>query len=214
MSDAKMDKLRGMVYGALAVPRVLFERAKASKRAVAAFRIAGAVLLLTLVMVAEALAVGRYAGEKAVENYKAALARQQAEAAEANWTAYQEDPYTVQLDAEANLLAKVLYGVRENSTDDLITCCWCVFNRVDNPAFPNTLEEVVNTPKQWMRYSADNPVLDSLYKLAREQLNEWHTGARRPVADSFVFLNWAPDDICLRDNWQGGSSTHYWRWNQ
>lgn len=101
-----------------------------------------------------------------------------------------------------------------NSTDNLKTLCWCVFNRVDNAAFPGTLEAVIDTPKQWMGYSAGNPVLENLYQIAREQLESWHGDGHRPVADTFVFMSWAPDDICLRDQWTAGSGTKYWRWGQ
>ena len=50
---------------------------------------------------------------------------------------------------EANFIAKMLYGARNfedkygYSTDDYMTLARCVFNRVDNPKFPNTVQEVV-----------------------------------------------------------------------
>jgi hypothetical protein len=121
------------------------------------------------------------------------------------------DPYQAQLDAEAQELARVLYGVRENSTDDLRTYCWCVFNRVDSPDFPETLDAVIGQPKQWMRYDPEAPVLDDLFKIARSELDAWHTGTTRPCGVEFVFMNWSPTEITLRDNWEDGSRTHYWR---
>ena len=60
------------------------------------------------------------------------------------------DPYQATLQAEAEDLARVLYGVKDNSTDDLRTLCWCVFNRVDSPEYANSIAEVVAQPKQWM----------------------------------------------------------------
>lgn len=124
------------------------------------------------------------------------------------------DPYELLLDEEAQALARVLYGIRSNSDKDLRTYCWCVLNRVDSPDYPDTLDEVIAQPSQWMRYDPENPVLESLYQIAREQLNVWHKGTTRPVSNEFVFMNWTPSDLCLRDRWEEGSRTNYWRWNQ
>lgn len=121
------------------------------------------------------------------------------------------DPYEATLDAEAKDLARVLYGVKENSTDDLRTLCWCVFNRVDSAEYANSVAEVVAQPKQWMGYKDDNPVLDNLYKLAREELLKWREGAVRPCSADYVFMIWSPNEIVLRNTWVNSSSTRYWR---
>ena len=130
------------------------------------------------------------------------------EAAEINMT---KDPYESQLDTEARSLAKVLYGVRENNTDDLRTYCWCVFNRVDSKEYADTLEEVIAQPSQWMRYSEDNPVTEDLFNLARAELDSWHTGDIRPCSPDFVFMSWSPSEIVLRNTWTNTSKTTYWR---
>lgn len=125
-----------------------------------------------------------------------------------------ENPYTKQLNAEAESLARVLYGVKDNDESDLKTYCWCVFNRVDNNSYPSTLEDVIAQPGQWMRYDETNPILEDLYQIAREQLDEWHLNSHRPCSSDYVFMNWSATDICLRDNFYEGSGTHYWRWGQ
>jgi DNA segregation ATPase FtsK/SpoIIIE-like protein len=124
------------------------------------------------------------------------------------------DPYQAQLDAEAMQLARVLYGVRQNSTDDLRTLCWCVFNRVDSPDYADTLAEVIEQPKQWMRYSPDNPVLDDLFQIARAELEAWHNGPTRPCGTDYVFMTWSPTEIVLRNTWTNSSQTRYWRVKQ
>ena len=121
------------------------------------------------------------------------------------------DPYTAQLDYEAGILAKVLYGVRDNSERDLRTYCWCVFNRVDNPAYPDMIEDVIAQPKQWMRYDPENPVLDNLYKIARQELDAWHTGTTRPVSIDYVYMTWTPSKITLRNAWKDNGFADYWR---
>lgn len=113
--------------------------------------------------------------------------------------------------AQSEMLSKVLYGVKDNSTDDLRTYCWCVFNRVDNPNYPDTIEEVISQPKQWMRYDEENPVLETLYDLAYTELVRWQDGSRRPVSNEFVFMNWSPSEIVLRDKFENNQSAHYWR---
>lgn len=174
--------------------------------------------LVILAIVAYTIAVGRYAQKKALETYAVWFEEykiEQAEAAEkAAREAVETDPYVIQLNAEAEALSRVLYGVKDNSTDDLKTYCWCVFNRVDNPNYPSTLEDVIAQPSQWMRYDPTNPILENLYQIAREQLDEWHTNTHRPVSSEYVFMNWSKNDICLRDNFYEGSGTHYWRFGQ
>ena len=182
-----------------------------------ALGMAGKYALVILAFVAYTILIARGAGAKAERRYEAwkeewkagYISEREAEAR----AAYEADPYTIQLNAEADSLARVLYGVKDNDNDDLRTYCWCVFNRVDNKAYPNTLEEVIAQPNQWMRYDPGNPVLDSLYKLALEQLDAWHS-LRRPISSEYVFMSWTEKDIVLRDNFREGSGTRYWRYGQ
>ena len=195
----------------MAAGRVLYERVKTSEKARRTLRIVGVCLLVVLVLVADAAIFGRLAANKAVADYKAYLSEIETERVRAEYAAV--EPYERQLNEEADMMAKVLYGVKDNDNDDLRTYCWCVFNRTDNPSFPSSLADVIGQPNQWMRYSEDNPVLENLYQLAREQLDAWHS-QRRPVSNEFLFMNWTEKDIVLRDNFKEGSQTHYWRWGQ
>ena len=197
---------------------------KANRRAMWFVYYAARWLIVILILVVYTIGIYRVAFKKAravydgwMEEYKAdqiAAAEEAARAAEEATRAAPVDPYEAQLDAEAELLAKVLYGVKDNDNDDLRTYCWCVFNRVDNVNFPSSLEDVIAQPNQWMRYDPTNPILESLFQLAREQLHEWHTNTHRPCSADYVFMNWSKNDICLRDVFSEGSGTHYWRWNQ
>lgn len=219
------EKAYTVLITALATLRVAFEavrrftvktyhRVRANKTACKALRILGVCLLVFLILFADALVSCRYAEKKANARYEVKLAEYNAEQEALKQEAIDTDPYTIQLNEEAEELARVLYGVKDNSTDDLKTYCWCVFNRVDNKAFPSTVSDVIAQPNQWMRYDKTNPVLENLYQLAREQLDAWHTDSHRPVSSDYVFMNWSSNDIVLRDNFHEGSGTHYWRWNQ
>ncbi len=122
------------------------------------------------------------------------------------------DPHEQLLNQQSEALARVLYGVKDNSAEDLKTLCWCVFNRVDNPKYPDNIEAVIEQPKQWMGYSEDNPVMDDLYKLAKEQIQLWQNG-RRPVSNELIYMSWTPARIVLRDTWQYGMNTKTWVWS-
>ena len=111
---------------------------------------------------------------------------------------------------DAKQIARVLYGVRTNNTADLRTLVWCVLNRVDNKSYPNTIAEVVAQDHQWMGYSSDNPVLDDLFNIAYGELEIWYGGIR-PCPPDYVFMNWTPSEITLRDTFEFSSKTHSWR---
>lgn len=189
-------------------------KVRADRKAMFWIRYASRWLIVGLALVAYTLAVSNAATRRAMSTYEGWIAEYAAEQEAEAARAFAEDPYQLQLDAEAEAVARVLYGVKDNSTDDLKTYVWCVLNRVDNPAYPDTLEDVIAQPSQWMRYDPANPILESLYQIAREQLDDWHTNTHRPVSNEYVFMNWSASDICLRDAWLDGSGTHYWRYGQ
>ena len=110
---------------------------------------------------------------------------------------------------DAKAIAKVLYGVKGNNENDLRTLVWCVLNRVDNNGYPGTVAEVVAQDRQWMGYSDSNPVLDDLFNLALGELDIWYGGIR-PCSPDFVFMNWTPSEITLRDTFEFSSKTHSW----
>ena len=120
------------------------------------------------------------------------------------------DSKTAALREDAKLIAKVLYGVRSNNEKDLRTLVWCVLNRVDNKSYPATVAEVVNQDRQWMGYSEDNPVLNDFFNLAYGELEIWYGGIR-PCSPDFVFMNWTPSEITLRDTFEFSSKTHSWK---
>lgn len=115
----------------------------------------------------------------------------------------------------ADMLAVALYAFRFNSVEDIITACWCFFNRVDittgEYAYLSTLEEVIAQPGQWMGYDPNNPVLDDLRKIAYEQLKIWLDGESRPVSAEFVFLVWSESEIYLKDSLTA-KHPHTWRY--
>ena len=156
---------------------------------------------------------GGVRAERRYEEWQERFANEYISQREAAEIGMPPDPKELLLDQQATALAKVLYGVKDNSDNDLRTLCWCVFNRVDNDAYPANIEEVIEQPKQWMAYYDDNPVLDNLYKLAREQILSWQND-RRPVSNEFIYMSWTPARIVLRDTWGYGMNTRTWTWGE
>lgn len=117
-----------------------------------------------------------------------------------------------QIELEAEYIAKVLYGTAINHADsDKRAVVWCILNRVENHAHPNTVAEVCEQPKQWMGYSNSNPVLTELYDLALEELKVWYSGGHRPMNNSYIYLTWSSKEILLRDTFEENRNTNYWR---
>ena len=168
--------------------------------------------LVVLLLVLAGLIIARVSFCKAEKQFNARLEAYKAQVqAEAEAIASMPPSELEIRQQEAEALARVLYGVKDNSTDDLRTLCWCVINRVDNSRYPATLDEVINQPDQWMRYSPENPVLESLYQIAYEELDAWHSGSHRPCSDEYVFMGWTAKEIVLRNEFNTNQSTRYWR---
>lgn len=117
-----------------------------------------------------------------------------------------------QIEQEAEYIAKVVYGTAKNHADSYKRAVvWCILNRVEHYAHPNTVAEVCEQPKQWMGYSSDNPVLDDIYDLALTELKIWHNDGHRPISNDYIYLSWSSKEIILRDTFEENDNTHYWR---
>lgn len=122
----------------------------------------------------------------------------------------------IQIEREAECIAKVIYGYgtpnnQNNSVSDNKSITWCVINRTEHYAYPDTIAEVCEQPKQWIGYSNDNPVLTEYYDLALEELKTWYSGGHRPMNNSYIYLTWSSKEILLRDTFEENRNTNYWR---
>lgn len=127
-------------------------------------------------------------------------------------TYYEYGGDITQIELEAEYIAKVLYGMARNHAEpDRRAVIWCILNRVEHYSHPSTIIEVCEQPKQWMGYSSDNPVLEDLYELALSELKTWNSGGHRPMSNEYVYLSWSSKEILLRDTFEEGKHTHYWR---
>jgi hypothetical protein len=117
-----------------------------------------------------------------------------------------------QIEREAEYIAKVIYGTAISHTDaDKRAVVWCILNRVEHHAHPDTIQGVCEQPKQWMGYSDNNPVLTDIYDLALAELKIWYSGGHRPMGKEYIYLSWSSSEILLRDTFEEGKNTRYWR---
>lgn len=117
-----------------------------------------------------------------------------------------------QIEQEAEYIAKVIYGTaRDHSDADKRAVVWCILNRVEHYAHPDTVIGVCEQPKQWMGYSSENPVLTDIYDLALTELKIWYNGGHRPISNDYIYMTWSSKEIVLRDTFEENKNTHYWR---
>ena len=114
----------------------------------------------------------------------------------------------IKIDSE--YLAKMLDGYRYNDARALRTAIWCALNRVDHPAYPDSVKTVCEQPSQWMGYSSSNPILTDLYEIAEKEVRTWYNNYR-PVSEDYVYMRWSSKEIILRDTWEIDKNTHYWQ---
>lgn len=115
--------------------------------------------------------------------------------------------------SDADMIARVLYGMKDSSTAALRTLTWCIFNRVDNPRFPNSIAEVITEDGQFSMYSPDYPVLEDLYQIAAEEMDKWKSDVRRPVSSDYVYMSWSPSGITIRDKFEETGETRTWSYS-
>lgn len=107
--------------------------------------------------------------------------------------------------AEVTALAQTLYGeCRGCSGLQQRAVCWCVFNRVDDSRFPDTVVGVITQKSQFFGYSASNPVWDSLYQLAYDSLVDWHNGENRVLEPEYLYFTGDGSRNHFTTAWRGG----------
>ena len=127
-----------------------------------------------------------------------------------------EESKTLQMEYEAREIAKAMNGIQTitERDDDLRTYAWNILFRVSNPGYPNSVQEVVSQPSQYMGFSDDNPVVLNCYRIAYEVVEDFYNG-EWPVTDKFVYAEWdAKGKIILRDTYLSERETEYWWWNK
>lgn len=87
-----------------------------------------------------------------------------------------KEPEYIPNEKDVEMLAQVVWGEARGIPDKTQQACviWCVLNRVDHPAYPNTIEEVLTQPNQFHGYDMNFPATEELKELARDVLIRWN----------------------------------------
>lgn len=114
-------------------------------------------------------------------------------------------------EAEVVALAQTLYGeCRGCSELQQMAVCWCVFNRVDDSRFPDTIIGVVSAPLQLQGYSSSNPVWDNLYDIAYSCMVDWHNGENRVLDEDMCWFSGWNRINHFRNAWLFEEATKFW----
>ena len=111
---------------------------------------------------------------------------------------------------DAGAVAKVLYGMRNNSKEDLRGVINVLVNRAESPMFQASLIEVCEEPYQWVGYYDTNTVTESLYNLAYDTLKAWRDGEPRMLDSDYFWFDWTPTQITFRNTYDKGVTTKYY----
>ena len=101
--------------------------------------------------------------------------------------------YTVPVE-DIERMSKTVWGEARGCTPiEQAAVVWCILNRVDDPRWPSTIEEVCIT-SQFNGYNPDNPIDPDIYTLTLDVYVRWvreHTGERdvgRVLPASYCFF--------------------------
>lgn len=175
--------------------------------------------LWTISMIVVA-AIASHNTEKAVRQemaieYASQLERYKAEQREAEQASYflsgdasREAFLNQEVDAAARLAAKMSNDTQKGG----IICN--ALARTMNKNYPNTMQEVIEQPQQWMLYSPDNKFTAHDREIAETILRAYYEDGIIPngLTDEFVYATWSETDYVLRNTWDFNQSTRTWRY--
>ena len=200
---------------AMAALRVQAERIRASRTA----RIVCWIILAALVLALEWVIAARVEQKKAIDRYDAWQTRfvddylTQQEAARVG---IPPDPKEELRKQEATAFAKLMGGLKlyGYGADQYRTLAQGIACRVANPAYPDTIVEVIEQSGQWPGYSDSNEVTQQNYTLALQILAEIEAQEHPAISQDFVYASFDRDGITLRDTWDVTTRSHFWRYGE
>ena len=101
------------------------------------------------------------------------------------------------------------YGYSER---DFKTLGRCIFNRVENKAYSNDIFEVIDQQDQWVGYYGQSgSPMDKYYKMALKHVQEWRTETTKPCSNDYLWAEYTPRGIFLKDTYNAGPYDTRWR---
>lgn len=96
------------------------------------------------------------------------------------------------------------------SSEAKALACWCVFNRVDSPLYPDDLECVLLQEGQFAEYDPEKAATEENYSIAVNQISRWKNGDIRPCGEDAVYITISSDGVELRDEWDETARGNRW----
>ncbi len=196
----------------LASLRVGFERIRGSRMARAVcwgILAALALTLWTLIL----FRVAQRDAQVAFEAWQVRFAEDHIAQQEAREIGFPPDPIEELHKQEASTFARLMAGLKlyGYGADDFRTLAQGIACRVANPAYPNTIVEVIEQAGQWPGYSEATEVTQANYDLASKILSELAAQEHPAISSDYVYASFERDCITLRDTWDISTRTHFWR---
>lgn len=88
----------------------------------------------------------------------------------------------------------------------------CIFNRTENPAYPDDIIEVIDQPDQWVGYYAQNITpMDKYYQMAVKHYREWKSETTKPISNDYLWAEYTSKGIFLKYKYDAGPYDPRWR---
>lgn len=206
------SEIKNGFFSVMAGARLAFESARRHRAA----RAIGWAILAALVLMLTALISFRVAQaqqQRRFEEWQERFVNEYLDQQDAARRGMPIDPRVELRKQEATAFAKLMSGLKlyGYDTDDFRTLAQGVACRVANPGYPDTIVDVIEQPKQWPGYADKNEVTQKDYDLAMKILAELDAQEHPPISSDYVYASFERDGIALRDTWDIGTRTHFWR---
>lgn len=126
-----------------------------------------------------------------------------------------EASFEAALDADSEWGARLIYGylTHGNITTAQAKAIICCVEARANSGYDSSFQNAVRHEKQWQWYSDDNPVRDEDKELVKSVLRDLRQ-KKYPngFTDQFIYMEWQPGDVVLRNEYTTNSKTKYWRY--
>lgn len=101
------------------------------------------------------------------------------------------------------------YGYSER---DFKTLGRCIFNRTENPAYPDDIIAVIDQADQWVGYYQQNiQPMNKYYEMAVRHYREWKAETTKPVSNDYLWAEYTSKGIFLKYKYEAGPYDTRWR---
>lgn len=143
-----------------------------------------------------------------LEQYK----KEQAEAVQASYFQSGEASREAAINQAVDAVARVISTMTTDSQKKTMACN--ILARVMSPNYPNSFEEVISQPNQWMFYDEANKFTAHDREIADSIVRPYFEESIVPngLTGDYVYGSWSATDYVLRNTWEYGPGTLTWRY--